>query len=127
MLIIQINMILSGLHAHVTHSTKDFARRKGGVRRQKWRSAKQRTKKENRIWQLIIVSKILILNDTIVEKIGLDMSVPAFRKACSRAKKDDSLDPTPAKAPPTSEPAAPTPSKYPKGGFHDQVMAAASL
>lgn len=68
-----------------------------------------------------------IKHDTIVEKIGLDMSVPAFRKACSRAKKDDSLDPTPAKAPPTSEPAAPTSSKYPKGEFHDQVMAAASL
>ena len=65
--------------------------------------------------------------DTIVEKFALDMSVGAFRKSCLRAKPKDSLYPTPAKAPPTSEPTAPTPSKYPKGESHNQVMAAASL
>ena len=69
----------------------------------------------------------LIPHDKIVEKFALKMTVAAFRKACSRAKPKESLDSTPAKAPPTSEPTAPTPHKYPKGELHDQVMAEASL
>ena len=69
----------------------------------------------------------LLLHDKIIEKFALDITVSAFRKACSRAKPKDYLNPTPAKAPPASEPTAPTPSKSPKGGLHDQVMAEVSL
>ena len=69
----------------------------------------------------------LVSHEKIIEKFALDITVSAFRKACSRAKPKDSLNPTPAKAPPASEPTAPTPSKYPKGGLHDQVMAEVSL
>ena len=69
----------------------------------------------------------LVSHDKIIEKFALDITVSAFRKACSRAKPKDSLNPTLAKAPPASEPTAPTPSKYPKGGLHDQAMAEASL
>ena len=69
----------------------------------------------------------LVSHDKIIEKFALDITVSAFRKACSRAKPKDSLNPTSAKAQPASEPTAPTPSKYPKGGLHDQAMAEASL
>jgi hypothetical protein len=69
----------------------------------------------------------LVSHDKIIEKFALDITVSAFRKACSRAKPKDSLNPTSAKAPPASEPTPPTPSKYPKRGLHDQVMAEASL
>ena len=65
--------------------------------------------------------------EVIIEKFSLELTPAAFRKACSRAKLKGSLDPTPAKAPPTSEPTAPTPRKYPKGELHDKVMAEASL
>ena len=116
------------LYAHVTRSTKDFAQRKRGVWLGKWQYAKPSPKKRNLDNAIDYrLKNHLIPHEKIVEKFALEMTVSAFRKACSRAKPKESLGPTPAKAPPTSEPTAPTPHKYPRGELHDQIMAEASL
>ena len=128
MLINQNNAMCLVLYAHVTRSTKDFAQRKRGVWLGKWQYAKPSPKKRNLDNAIDYrLKNHLIPHEKIVEKFALEMTVSAFRKACSRAKPKESLGPTPAKAPPTSEPTAPTPHKYPRGELHDQIMAEASL
>ena len=58
---------------------------------------------------------VLVSYDQITEKFSLELTATAFRKARSRAKLKASLAPTSAKAPPTSEPTAPTQHNHPKG------------
>ena len=117
----QNNSMCSDLYAHVTHGTKGFAQRKRGVWLGKWQYAKPSPKKSNLDNAIDYrLKNHLIPHEKIVEKFALEMTVSAFRKACSRAKPKESLGPTPAKAPPTSEPTAPTPHKYPRGELHER-------